>query len=290
MKHYVGAVCIAMMCAAPRSSPAAPPAANPATVQVGTAAVTRVEAGSPLRAMPVAVEPGRPGPSSRGEPLKSEILLQVLPGVQVFARIARRWPVAHNEKSCVTFVDAKGTATEVTDEALLKTFVMTNFPPVQNAVGAKQAVRAWLLLIAPLVNDGFFRFETDEASLNVSPAEGPPTRARGVAKVSAGGRGHLTVVMTFDQDGRIAGIESEATLEEGVRPICQSTKLLDPDPVVRGMARQDLLAMGVAAKPYLDEMRPKLLPELQEAVDAIWQEILRREKAFGGVNSPATAR
>lgn len=259
----------------------AAPVAAPVTVQVVTAEVGRAVVGPPLRAMPVSAEPVRAEPPSRGEPMKNQVLEQVLPGVQVFARVARRWPVARMENSCVTFVDAKGKATEVTDEAALKKFVLANFLPVRNAVAAKQAVRAWLLLIEPLVNDGFFRFETDEAALNVSPADGAPGKARGMAKVVSGGRGELVVTLTFDKDGRITDIVSETKLEEGVRPICQSTKLLDPDPIVRGMARQDLLTMGVAAKPYLDEMRPKLSPELQKAVDEIWQEILERQKMFG---------
>ena len=59
-----------------------------------------------------------------------------------------------------------------------------------------------------------------------------------------------------------------------MRPICQSTKLLDSDPIVRKMAEQDLLIMGKAAKPYLDEQRAKVSPPLRDAIDKIWQQIL----------------
>ena len=44
------------------------------------------------------------------------------------------------------------------------------------------------------------------------------------------------------------------------------------------MAEQDLLIMGRAAKPYLDEQRAKASPALQQAIDRIWQRILDAEK------------
>jgi hypothetical protein len=40
------------------------------------------------------------------------------------------------------------------------------------------------------------------------------------------------------------------------------------------MAEQDLLCMGRAAKSYLDEQRAKAGPELQKAIDRIWQRIV----------------
>jgi hypothetical protein len=59
-----------------------------------------------------------------------------------------------------------------------------------------------------------------------------------------------------------------------VRPICQATKLLDRDPIVRRMARQDVLVMGRAAKPYFDKVPATARPKLQRAIDRIWQRIL----------------
>ena len=40
------------------------------------------------------------------------------------------------------------------------------------------------------------------------------------------------------------------------------------------MAEQDLLVMGRAAKPYLDQVRAAARPKLQQAIDRIWQRIL----------------
>jgi hypothetical protein len=69
-------------------------------------------------------------------------------------------------------------------------------------------------------------------------------------------------------------ISEKGALRAGVRPICQATKLLDSDAIVRRMAEQDLLVMGRAAKTYLDQVRATAGPKLQRAIDHIWQRIL----------------
>jgi hypothetical protein len=80
--------------------------------------------------------------------------------------------------------------------------------------------------------------------------------------------------LTFTGAGKLAGIEEANTVKAGVRPICQASKLLDPDPVVRRMAEKDILVMGRAAKEYLEEQRAKASPELKRAIDRIWQRIV----------------
>ena len=87
---------------------------------------------------------------------------------------------------------------------------------------------------------------------------------------------HATV--TIDKDGKFAKAEEKVDLHPGPRPKCHATKLLDPDPVVRAIVEQDLLIMGKAAKPYLDEQRAKAAPELQAAIDRIWERILAGER------------
>jgi hypothetical protein len=54
--------------------------------------------------------------------------------------------------------------------------------------------------------------------------------------------------------------------------------LLDPDPVVRSIVEQDLLIMGPAAGPYLEEQRARAAPDLQRAIDRIWQRVLAGER------------
>ena len=59
-----------------------------------------------------------------------------------------------------------------------------------------------------------------------------------------------------------------------MRPICQATKLLDADPLVRRMAERDLLVMGSVAQDYLIQQRLKATPELQREMDQIWERIV----------------
>ncbi|PYV74079.1 MAG: hypothetical protein DMG96_21240 [Acidobacteria bacterium] len=82
------------------------------------------------------------------------------------------------------------------------------------------------------------------------------------------------MLMTLGPAGSLFEIHERSALRPGVRPICQATKLLDRDPIVRRMAEQDLLVMGRAAKPYLDQVRAAARPKLQQAIDRIWQRIL----------------
>ena len=69
-------------------------------------------------------------------------------------------------------------------------------------------------------------------------------------------------------------IYEKGALRQGVRSICQATKLLDRDPIVRRMAEQDLLVMGRAARLYMEQVRATARPKLQRAIDRVWQRIL----------------
>ena len=112
----------------------------------------------------------------------------------------------------------------------------------------------------------------DEATKVSATKQGKDVSARVV--VMSGGSGMLGARLNFDRAGKLTAVSEEAKIRPGPRPICQATKLLDPDPVVRRMAEQDLLIMGRAAKPYLDEQRAKATPELRRAIDRVWQRIL----------------
>ena len=102
--------------------------------------------------------------------------------------------------------------------------------------------------------------------------------ASGKMVVMQGGNGAIDAKLTFDPDGALTKVEEVSKIRAGPRPICQATKLLDSDPIVRRMAEQDLLIMGRAARAYLDEQRGKASPELRRAIDRIWQRILEQDK------------
>jgi hypothetical protein len=80
--------------------------------------------------------------------------------------------------------------------------------------------------------------------------------------------------MLFDSDGVLDSVSETRAVRPGVRPICQATKLLDADPLVRRIAEQDILVMGRSAQEYLDGQRAKAQPRLREAIDRIWKRIV----------------
>jgi len=136
---------------------------------------------------------------------------------------------------------------------------------------AEDAGLAWLRLSEAFSQDGFFTFAAPQVTVTTSDGE---IQVTGSVTVTAGGRGSISVEMDFDSDGVLDGVSETRDVRPGVRPICQATKLLDVDPLVRRMAEQDILVMGKSAKEYLDEQRVKAKPELKAAIDRIWKRIV----------------
>ena len=101
---------------------------------------------------------------------------------------------------------------------------------------------------------------------------------KAVVKPRSGDAGEIDARLTFDAAGKLVRVSETANLKRGIRPICQATKLLDPDPVVRRMAEQDLLVMGKAARDYLAAQRAKADPKLQRAIDRLWERILAEDR------------
>jgi hypothetical protein len=163
-----------------------------------------------------------------------------------------------------------------TNKERYKQFLIAKLPRIQSDEKAMQAVKAALVLVKELHQDGMFRFETEANSL-YARRTGAATHAGGKLNVvpQGGNSGTLSVTMVFDGQGAVSDIKHESNLQEGMRPICQSTKLLDPDPIVRKMAEQDILIMGSPAKEYLDWQRTQVSPELRQAIDRIWQRIIK---------------
>ena len=125
--------------------------------------------------------------------------------------------------------------------------------------------------------DGYSQFvlQDDSTKLTVWPLG---RAARGKVVLMSGGNGEITAALTFDAAGNLVDVSQTASLKPGPRPICQATKLLDPDPIVRRMAEHDLLYMGRAAHEYLAAQRAGASPELQRAIDKLWQQIVDEER------------
>lgn len=164
--------------------------------------------------------------------------------------------------------------TLINSESLQQAFFRNQIKNVKTKAQAKELLTAWLLLAQELNQDGMYSFAAPVVSTDT---------ANGILKASgklevlphAGDMGKISATITFDKNGQLMRINQELTLNSGMRPICQSTKLLDKDPIVAKMAQKDLLLMGQACKEYLDSQRAKASPELQQAIDKIWQQILK---------------
>ncbi len=209
-------------------------------------------------------------------------LERALPRWAFFAVLFRQYPVARLappglKSSNVFAVDPDGKVQVLTDVRELEKFFKTNLPPAKADDQIKDAARAWLRLAQQFYQDGFYKFALMDDSTKLNPSQAGKA-VSGKVVVMAGGNGKITASLNFAHTGRLLSARASAELRPGPRPICQATKLLDPDPVVRRMAEQDLRIMGRAVKPYLDEQRAKATPELRRAIDRLWRQIEREDR------------
>jgi hypothetical protein len=213
--------------------------------------------------------------------ITDESVVAAAPGHVFIAVLFRQFPIGRVppdplKPQNVFAVNPKGELKVITDAKGLEDYFKAALPATKEDKDAKNAALAFVRLCESLHQDGFYKFEVAEDSTKVTPEkEGKKVTARSV--VMKGGNGDINVELTFDVDGKLTKATEKSDLKPGARPKCHATKLLDPDPVVRAIVEQDLLIMGRAAKPYLDEQRAKAGPELQDAIDRLWQRILKDE-------------
>jgi hypothetical protein len=210
-------------------------------------------------------------------PITDDYVGRTFPGFSFFGVIFRQYPLAvvcpqSQDLQCsnVFFVkngqiDFAGTIPD------LKFFFSAELGPVASQDAAADAANTWLRFSEELKQDLFYTFSAP--AISYVPRD-DVTIVRGLAAVAAGGQGQVEVLITLGTAGSLVNIYEKSVLRPGIRPICQATKLLDRDPIVRRMAEQDILVMGRAAKPYLDQVRATAQPKLQQAIDRIWQRIL----------------
>jgi hypothetical protein len=198
------------------------------------------------------------------------------PNVDFFEVTFRQYPVAmiHPQDLSASnlFAVQDGFVWAMTQSSDLVDFFFYELPFVSDDNEAMDAGIAYLRLTEAFIQDMFYAFDDPEVEV-VDYDEG--VTVTGSVAVSRGGTGSITLTaMDFDTDGLLLDIQQTDNVRIGVRPICQATKLLDPDPIVRGMAEQAILVMGRTAKEYLEEQRAKARPDLQKAIDRMWQRIV----------------
>jgi hypothetical protein len=209
--------------------------------------------------------------------ITDDYLVRTFPNISFFGVIFRRYPVAvlcpqaQDLKCSNVFFVKDGQVDFVATIPDLKFFFTAELVPVPTQDAAIDAASSWLRFSEELKQDLFYTFSAPDISY--VPRQ-DVISIRGHAVVIAGGEGSIDMLMTLGPAGSLLQINERGAVRPGVRPICQATKLLDRDPIVRRMAEQDLLVMGRTAKPYLDQIRARSRPKLQQAIDRIWQRIL----------------
>ena len=210
-------------------------------------------------------------------PITDDYVGRTFPNFSFFGVIFRQYPVAYLcpqqqglECSNIFFVQNEevGFAPNIAE---LKTFFSQKLCPVPNEDAANDTGETWLRFSDELKQDLFFEFSPPAVDYTAT-ADG--ATVTGQAVVTAGGQGQIDMTMNFDPVGIFVDVQESSSVRPGVRPICQATKLLDRDPIVRGMAEQDILVMGRMAKPYLDLIRAKSRLKLKQAIDRVWQRIV----------------
>jgi hypothetical protein len=214
--------------------------------------------------------------------VSDDAVASALPGHLFFAVIFRQFPIARVppdplKAQNLFVVNPKGELKIISEEKMLVDYFKANLAPAKDERAAKEAGLAWLRLVQEFSQDGLYKFKTVEEGTKVTKEkEGLKVVARTAAV--EGGNGEISVEVIFDADGKLTKATATSMLKPGPRPVCQATKLTDPDPLVRRICEQDLLIMGRLAKDYLDEQRAKADPELQKAIDRIWERIVKDER------------
>ena len=191
--------------------------------------------------------------------VKNEPVERAFPRHEFFGVYFRQYPVARITPQGMSDSNLYAVGPDAKPNLLkeakqLQDFFKSNLALTKEEEASKDAARAYVRMMEDLHQDGFYKFALQDDSTKVTVSkEGKVATARAI--VMAGGNGELAAALTFDGNGQLQTITQSVKLKPGPRPICQATKLLDADPVVRLMAEQDLLIMGQAARPYLDEQR-----------------------------------
>ena len=211
-------------------------------------------------------------------PVTDDYVGRTFPNFTFFSVIFRQYPVAVQcpqvpglKCANLFFVQDGASVDFVATIPDLKFFFSAELGVAPSADTASDVAGTWLRFSEELKQDLFYTFS--DPNISYLPRDDVP-RVRAYATVAGGGDGRIDVVIAFGDAGSLVQIYEKSALRPGVRPICQATRLLDRDPIVRRMAEQDILIMGRAARPYLDQIRATARPKLQQAIDRIWQRIL----------------
>jgi hypothetical protein len=225
-------------------------------------------------------------------PIDEEYVANTFPGIDFFEVVFRQYPIAvrppQGLSSADIFLVLDGTVYHIaTPTGLINAFFYAQMHGLMaSVVGTDGTVDenlvtqvglTYLRLTQVFSLDGFFQFNEPSVNVTTDPFTGNVAVTGSVTVVNQrGDNGEIDATLEFNADGTLDDISETRNVIRGIRPICQATKLLDKDSLVRRMAEQDILVMGRSCKKYLDEQRAKAKgnPELQKAIDRIWKRIV----------------
>ena len=217
------------------------------------------------------------GAKGNGEILvkTEDALKKALPDYTIVNVRFRQYPVARilpeGMRPSNLFAVKEGKVEQLKDLKGVEKFLQAHHVRVKEEKDARNLLAAWLTLTQEFHQDGFFKFEVLQKEFAVEGKD--ELKVSGRLMVMSGGNGSLSADLWIDKNGKLAKVEEKAAIRPGPRPICQATKLLDADPIVRRIAEQDLLIMGLAARDYIMEQRERATPDLREAIDRVWRQI-----------------
>src|SRR5262249_51990686 len=178
--------------------------------------------------------------SERGHVLAitSQPLLAVFPNEVFYALRFRQYPVAIAppeplQANNLFVVRPDGAVEHLANVGALEAFFRAALRPATTDAEAKDAARAWLRLVEEFHQDGFIHFAVPDDSLKVVSLPDGGREVTGTARVipRGGNQGEISASLTFDRNGHLLTASESANIKRGMRPICQATKLLDPDPI-----------------------------------------------------------
>jgi len=208
--------------------------------------------------------------------IEAETLKRTMDDTDFFALRFRRFPIEVVPEPPLQpnniFVALGEKVIHVADKEALKRFLKKHLKPARDVKSIVAATDSCLRLFQEIHHDGFFEFEAPSVKATDQTSEGEVKVVK-----QRGDKGELTVKLRIDQ-GKVIELEFGGQPIPGIRPKCQAARLLDPDPVIREIMRRDILVMGRACQPYLDEVRAAADPELRNAIDAVWQQILDEDR------------
>lgn len=226
-------------------------------------------------------------PGAEPQLIAGQSLIELAPKCAFYALHYREWPMAFVPSAPfkprnILAVTSTGAVQLFTDPKKLAPFYGQQIGSLVRQQ-IPMATAAWLTLSVEFSQDGFFIFKIPIDQIRVhSGTVGFVAIGKATVDPKGGDSGELVANVNFwpnrNREFDVKDITEKRTIQAGVRPVCQALLLLDPNPTVRRMAERDLLVMGPIIKPYLDEKRKEAPPELQKAIDAIWQKILRGER------------